>query len=101
MHKQKQQMITNIINIQSYIIALANKPVRVEMSGTSGNTTINVASSPKEIRDKLEKFDSDWRKYQSFVVRFENYLELNPKIYNMDAKKGWLLISLLTSTPKS
>ena len=59
MHKQMQTMMSTMMDIQNCTIAMADRPVRVEISGGAGSTTINTASSPKEIGDKLEKFDGN------------------------------------------
>jgi hypothetical protein len=87
-----------IQNSQCKLANIAQRPITIET--TSTGQVIAGGSSTKEIGDKPTKFTGKWEDYCTFVARFENYLEMNPNIYNMEAMKACLLFGLLDSLAK-
>jgi hypothetical protein len=88
-----------IQNSQHKLAQIAQQPVQVET--TSSGQVIAGGSSTKEISDKPTKFTGKWDKYCMFVAGFENYLEMNPTVYNTEAMKARLLFRLLDGLAKA
>jgi hypothetical protein len=74
-----------IQNSQCKLANIAQRPITIETTSTG---QVIARSSSKEIGDKPSKFTSKWDKYQTFVASFENYLKMNPNVYNMEAMKA-------------
>jgi hypothetical protein len=88
-----------IQNSQCKLATIAQRPIQVKT--TSSGQVIANASSPKEIGNKPTKFTRKWDNYRTFVAGFENYLKMNPAVYNTEAMKARLLFGLLDGPAKA
>jgi hypothetical protein len=88
-----------IQNLQRELANIAQHPIHIET--TSLGQVIAGGTSTKEISDKPTKFTGKWEDYQTFVAGFENYLEMNPNVYNTKAMKARLLFGLLDGPAKA
>jgi hypothetical protein len=87
-----------IQNSQCKLANIAQQPVQVKT--TSSRQVIAGGLSTKEIGDKPTKFMGKWEEYRTFVAGFENYLEMNPNVYNTEAIRACLLFRLLDGPAK-
>jgi hypothetical protein len=101
--KENQTRLTEALeaiqNSQRELANIAQRPIHIKT--TSSGQVIAGGTSTKEIGDKPTKFTRKWDDYQTFVVGFENYLEMNPNVYNTKAMKARLLFGLLDGPAKA
>jgi hypothetical protein len=88
-----------IQNSQRELASIAQRPIHIET--TSSGQVIAGGASTKEISDKPTKFTGKWDNYRTFDAGFENYLEINPNVYNTEAMKARLLFGLLDGPTKA
>jgi hypothetical protein len=88
-----------IQNSQRELANIAQRPIQIET--TSSGQVIAGGASTKEVGDKPSKFTGKWDDYRTFVAGFENYLEMNPNVYNTKAMKARLLFGLLDGPAKA
>jgi hypothetical protein len=80
------EALETIQNSQYKLANIAQRPITIKT--TSSGQVIAGSISLKEIGDKPTKFTKKWDNYCTFVSSFENYLEINPSIYNIKAMKA-------------
>jgi hypothetical protein len=96
---QLTEALEAIQNSQRELANIAQCLIHIET--TSSGQVIAGGTSTKEIGNKPTKFTGKWDNYCTFVAGFENYLEINPNVYNTVAMKAQLLFSLLDGPAKA